>query len=71
MMESFSPRLQNVCRSAGLFLCGRMWKKGHGVSGSDINHRLFDLWLFCDTNTYEYLGRCVEVAFEQGGTDEQ
>lgn len=65
MMKRFSLSTQNLCRRAGVALCQRGWSEGCGISSSDINHRMFGIWKEADKSETSYLGRCVQIVFEE------
>ncbi|NBW58517.1 hypothetical protein EBR43_12245 [bacterium] len=63
MMNALPLQIRVNCRSAGAYsiMKSGMLPEGCGISSSDINHELFDLWKSCGKDLASYITVIVEL----------
>lgn len=65
-MNQLSLKTQIMCREAGAIVLSQNWPEGHGISGSDVNHKMFGIWKHeCDKDFTKYIGRCYQITEEE------
>jgi hypothetical protein len=71
-MNNQDLAVQQICRRGAVNRLLENWSEGCGISSSDTNHMMFNLWKGeCEKNFTKYLILCKELAknadYEQGG----
>lgn len=63
-MQQQTIPMQQICRGAGVNRLLQNWSEGCGISSSDTNHAMFQLWKDCNKDFALYKTTCLQIMEE-------
>lgn len=63
-MQQQTLPMQQICRGAGVNRLLQNWSEGCGISSSDTNHSMFQLWKDCNKDFELYKTTCLQIMEE-------